>query len=407
MMRRPLIDLLRCPSCGGGFTTEPAGEGDLAHGVLFCACCAYPIVDGIPVLRLADEVSEAIRAVERGDAAAARRLVLDLPEDRHAIFDEVTGPAGTTFTDAVRRVLPDGEGDYYALRFGDPGFLAADAVVRTIGRRIPEASGPILDVGGGCGHLTWTLAQVARERHWPAPVLTDASFWRLSLARRFLVADADVVCADANQPLPFSTGAITLAVCNDVVHYVWSKRTLATDLLRVTGPRGWIAWTHVHSALGRNVTSGNTLAPAHYAALFGDRTVLACDERALVAAALAGRALPWTGPQAPALREADAIALVAAPHGGDLMLPAHAPAVEGGRVVRNPCYVETAEGDAVAWRLRLPSPEYEAEFGELRQYLPAELTWRAEELADLRRLAQQRPELIARRILLHVPIEYV
>jgi hypothetical protein len=364
------------------------------------------VVDGIPVLRLGDEVSAAIRAVERRDHAEARRLVLDLPEERHALFDEVQRP-GSTFASAVRRLLPDGEGDYYVLRFGDPTFVAADVVVRTIARRIPEATGVLVDVCGGCGHLSWTLAQVAHERLWPPPVLLDASFWRLALARRFVVPEALVACADANQPLPLASGSATLAVCNDAAHDVWSKRTLATDMLRVAGPRGWVAWTHLHGALGSNATAGLALTPGHYASLFSERTVLAASDDALLEAAMAGRALPWGSAEAATVAQAGAIALVAAPHGGELMLPAHAPGVERGRVVRNPCYVESREDDRLIWRLALPSPEYDAEFGALRRYLPERLEWPAGETDDLQRLAHQRPDLLARRVLLQVADDYL
>jgi uncharacterized protein YbaR (Trm112 family) len=406
-MRGDLLDLLRCPYCGGAFTAGDSAAGAWTHAVLSCACCAYPVVDGIPILKLGDEVSAAIRAVERGDVTEARRLVLDLPLDRHDAFERVAGAHALTFAEAVRRILPDGEGDYYALRFGDPVFVAADTVVRTIGRRIPEATGRLVDVCGGCGHLTWTMRQVAFERRWPEPVLLDASFWRLSLARRFVVGEADVICADANHPLPLVSGAATLAVCNDAAHYVWSKRTLATDMMRVAGPRGWVAWTHVHSALGGNVTAGNTLAPSHYAALLGDRRVLAATDDALLDAAIAGHALPWGSAEAAAGSTAGAITLVAPPHGGDLMLQAHPPPLSRGRVVAHPCYSQTREAGTVTWRIAMPSPEYEAEFGALRRYLPEQLDWHADETDDLERLARQRPDLIARRVLLQVPPEYL
>ena len=208
------------------------------------------------------------------------------------------------------------------------------------------------------------------------------------------------MCADANAPLPLASGSATLAVCNDAVHYVWGKRLLAAEMMRVAGAKGWVAWTHVHSALGDNATAGNTLTPAGYAALFDERRVLAARDEMLVEAAVAGRALPWSGVSAAALEDAPALALVAAPHGGDLMLPAQPPPPVGhGRVVRNPCYAETRHGDRLAWDLVLPSPEYEAEFGAVRAYAPAHLDWDAGDVADLARLARARPDLLLRLLL--------
>lgn len=406
-MRPALLDLLRCPFCGGALSAGHHPPDPIEHAVLSCACGAYPVVRGVPVLRIGDEVTAAIHAIERDDLLEAGRAVLDLPAARHPAFEAALGPGPNTFADAVRQVLPDGEGDYCALRFGDPTFVAADAVVRAIARRVPEATGPLLDVCGGCGHLTWTLTQVAAERGWPDPVLIDASFWRLLFAHRFLVPDADLVCADVNQPLPLASAAVTLAVCNDAAHYVWSKRTLSTDMLRVAGPKGWVAWTHVHAAPDANRTAGHTLTPAHYGSLFGRRTVLAAADHAIVQAVMAGYALPWEAPEAPGVAGAGALSLVAVPRGGDLMLPPHQPALERGPVVRNPCYAERRDGDRVIWEIALPSPEYEAEFGALREYLPARLEWPAAEVADLASLARTRLDLLLRRVLLQVPDHYL
>ncbi len=40
----------------------------------------------------------------------------------------------------------------------------------------------------------------------------------------------------------------------------------------------------------------------------------------------------------------------------------------------NPLYEASREGDRVRLRLRFPSPDYEAEYGACRQYLPEEVT---------------------------------
>ena len=54
-MRTALLDLLRCPFCGTTLDlVESAAtrrvDDVVAAGVLGCQCCAFPIVDGIPVL---------------------------------------------------------------------------------------------------------------------------------------------------------------------------------------------------------------------------------------------------------------------------------------------------------------------------------------------------------------------
>ena len=49
-----LLPLLRCPACGGPLAYERVGQREAAAGecgVLRCGCSAYPVLDGVPVLR--------------------------------------------------------------------------------------------------------------------------------------------------------------------------------------------------------------------------------------------------------------------------------------------------------------------------------------------------------------------
>ena len=409
-MRASLLEVLRCPFCGGSFhlAGAPIPQASVESGVLCCACCAYPIIDGIPVVRLSDEVTAAVKALDAGQLDAARHLVLDLPPERHAEFDAVGLDPGMTFAVAVRRLLPDGEGDYYVLRFGDPTFVVASAVARAIVAMLPVGAGRLVDVCGGCGHLSWTLASLVRVGSNPPPALLDRSFWRLWLASRFVAPDADVVVCDANVPLPLDSSCAALALCNDAVHYVWGKRLLAAEMQRIVGPRGWCAWTHVHNALGNNATAGNTLSPSQYAALFDVRAIHLADERALLEAAIGGGALPWLRPgEASACDSADAVTLVAARHGGDLMVHAVAGTGHLGVLAVNPAYdVERTASDAHL-RLRLPSVDYETEFAALGRYLPASLDVPAAALDDLEALARARPDLLVHRVLLRLPPRYL
>lgn len=410
-MRASLLDHLRCPFCGGVF--EVAGrtvvDGDsIDYGVLGCACCAYPIVDGIPVVTLGDEISAAIRALERDDRQEALRQVLDLPAQRHPLFDALRAEPDTTFARAVRPLLPDGEGDYYVLRFGDPTFVVADAVTRAVAARIDLAPGTrLVDVCGGCGHLTATLAALAEAHQHVTPTLLDRSFWRLWLARRFLAPQADVVGCDANAPLPLSTGCASMTVCNDAVHYVWGKRLLVSELHRITAWAGAVVITHAHSALGENATAGNTLTPVGYASLF---------ERHPPATARDDELLEWALGRSPARWQADpsecdaadAIAVVGMPAAnGAPEEPAPAFHGRGTRWVVNPLLAVETDGDRARLTIAWPSEHYAAEFEAVRRYLGEEMELPAAALADLEALAGARPDLIVRRVLLRVPPDYV
>ena len=79
LMHEPLLDLLRCPFCGGRFNLHESARGvgrrwRLESGVIWCECCAFPIVAGIPVLR-ADETSRLGDAGARGRAPRGRAVL--------------------------------------------------------------------------------------------------------------------------------------------------------------------------------------------------------------------------------------------------------------------------------------------------------------------------------------------
>ena len=89
LMDENLLGLLRCPFCGGHLNLlENAAlvrvEGRLESGVVWCECCAFPIVAGIPVLR-ADEVTRtAMHMLEAGTHEAALLTMLGLDEPERA-----------------------------------------------------------------------------------------------------------------------------------------------------------------------------------------------------------------------------------------------------------------------------------------------------------------------------------
>lgn len=403
-MRRDLLDILRCPFCGGPCEvyghdqrTLPAS---IAHGVLGCACCAYPIVDGVPIMKTSDELSDAIRAIERNDIDDARALVTDLaPSDRAHLRLPFR-----TFADAVTTVLPDGEGDYYVRRFGDPTFIVADGIARAVARKAARTDQRFIDVCCGCGHLARTL-ETLRPHDAPPVVAMDGSFWRLQLMLRFVAPEADAICMDANLALPVASHIGSVTICNDAFSYIWSKRALSSEMQRVAHPSGTVVLTHLHSMFGDNATAGNTLAPSAYAALL-DRPWRLYDDARLreerVRAQVVDLETPLTVDVGP-----DVVSVVAShdPHVfAEHVLPD--PPVDGELRV-NPLYLATADGDALQLELSFPSAHYAEEFGAARAYLPRTLTlprrwlepnhWNDPEVLALRRST----------VLIDVPESYV
>jgi hypothetical protein len=310
----------------------------------------------------------------------------------------------------VRALLPDGEGDYYVLRYGDPTFVVADAITRTVAAcvELPPRT-RFVDVCGGCGHLSTTLAGLAADRPGVTPTLLDRSFWRLWLARRFLAPTADVVCCDANVPLPLATGCASLSVCNDAVHYVWGKRLITSELHRITSWSGAVVVTHAHSVLGDNASAGNALTPSGYASLFERHAPVAGRDDELLEWALGRSAAQWHA-DADGCGSADAITLVAMPNAAarlDVPAPPRRAATSGLQWIVNPLLAVKAAADRTHLAIAWPSDDYAWEFASVRRYIGDEIELPLGALADPDALARERPDLVARRVLLHVPMGYV
>src|SRR5215470_7437455 len=78
-----LLDLLRCPFCGTRLALEDnaalaRNADDIESGVLGCECCAFPIVEGIPVLIANDRVRDAMQQLEAGRHNEALHTLLEL-----------------------------------------------------------------------------------------------------------------------------------------------------------------------------------------------------------------------------------------------------------------------------------------------------------------------------------------
>src|SRR3972149_2581657 len=149
-MHLSLLDILRCPYCGGRLDLVPSmfhqRDGDEIHdAILGCHCCILPVIAGIPVMHLEGAATPARAHVEAGRAGLGRAV------------------AG----------------------------------------RVLRGGGRALDICGGSGHLTRSLMDLSS----PPPVLADLYFSKIWLARRFIAPGCEAVCCDGNAPLPFARGA--------------------------------------------------------------------------------------------------------------------------------------------------------------------------------------------------------
>ena len=438
-MHESLLDILRCPFCGTAVSIVEndalAREGTrIDAGVLGCECCAFPVVAGIPVMMADETTQRAIHTLEAGHGEAALFDLLGLTDDtaRQEQLRVLMTRESATYRDALELLCDDAEGTYFLYRFTDPTFVTVEALLRAIGRQHWPVQGRTLDLCGGSGHLTRVLSGLGRAAgaSVPATVLADVYFWKLWLASRFTAPDSGPVCCDANRPLPFARGTFSMVLLADAFPYIWYKRLLAEEMMRLADPDGLVVMPHLHNALGDNFAAGDALTPAAYQALFEPFAPrLFSDERMFndviehLVVDLACDVSPEQLGTEPALTliagtRADLFRRYELTEGhAETDGPSHTRVVtdewSDARAVRgelsvNPLYKVQRRGDSSILTLTFPTPEYEAEFGHCRRYLPDRITVEADLTGPISHeaLGLKYGELRDRRILIDAPVGY-
>ena len=418
-MRDALLRILRCPYCGTVLspvdnTALVRNGAVMEQGVLGCECCAYPVVAGIPVLMANDATRAAMHTLEAGRVSEARAMLLGLDGDRRAQFDAVevsSHPA--TYRKTLGILSRDAEADYLTYRPSDPTFLITEAVLRAIGQTRWTVEGRTLDVCGGAGHLTRVLRDLRAPSESgidPDTVLIDLSFWKLWLATRFVASGVAAVCCDANQPLPFVRRSFSTVMLSDAFPYIWHKRLLADELMRLAGPEGVVFMPHLHSALGDNFSAGDTLTPAAYRDLFAPHHAVLFSETTLFEDYLDHRRVDLTRAVSPhQLGNEPSLTLVASPR-TDVFRSYEVPDELGvtGALRVNPLYKVELRGESSVLTLTFPTPEYAEEFADCRRYLPASVTIGADvtDVVSRSDVGADYAELRGHRVLLDLPSRY-
>jgi uncharacterized protein YbaR (Trm112 family)/SAM-dependent methyltransferase len=406
-----LLEVLRCPFCGTQLDLVEndalVREGaEIRWGVLGCQCCAFPVIDGIPVLVADEPTRAAMHAMEAGRTGEALASMLGLDAvaaDR--LWTLFEGHA-VTYREALEIISPDAEGTYFVYRFSDPTFVLAESLVRAIGadrRRTTR----VIDLCGGSGHLTRVLSELSDR----PVVVADVHYWKLWLAQRFTAPGCAPICCDANHPLPFSSETFSLVVLSDAFPYIWHKRLLAGEMMRLANDRGTILMPHLHSSLGFNFSAGMTLTPAAYRDLFGPARPWLFRDSDLLNDILAHTAIDLSRGVTPEQAGDEPSVTLIASRDPEVFRQ-HRLADPGGLTGElrvNPLYRVEQHGDQATLTLAFPTPEYEEEFGGVRRYLPDTLTLEAELGGRLEpsQFGTAYTDLRRRRVLLDTPARYL
>ncbi len=346
----------------------------------------WPVVDGIPFLRadrraLADA---ALHALDHGDPEQALVLLLGdqdnwarTPPPDEAARRALVRDTGATFRDAMERLAFGPVGAYFAHRWSDPTFLSGLALAEAHW----TAPQRVFELACGAGHY---LREFARRA--PDVAGGDIVFAKLWLARRYVAPGARLVCFDAAAPWPLPDRSADLVFCHDAFYFLPDKPHVAAEMQRLSA--GPVLVGHAHNALVDNLSSGQPLPPADYAALFG--RPLLYDDRELTAALIEARA-PRPA-SAAALAEAPAIAIVQGATANPVLAGLAMPEA-GAPLRRNPLYAGA--------EIRFPSERYATEYGKLVTY-PLTAEGPAEAVAGDPAIE----DLARRRVLLDLPAQW-
>jgi SAM-dependent methyltransferase/uncharacterized protein YbaR (Trm112 family) len=420
-----ILQWLRCPFCGGhlNVSEQDQPKSILSYGVLSCYCGRYPVVAGVPVLkkgvigsdgRTSDEVILLIETRQYREALlslimpASQQLLTGrwLPiqrilgtgivrrfedycsrEWRQRTLELLTNAATGTACDFLQHYFrsekQNGQYEYFAYRYSTERYLIGLSLVASL---LTEPTKRVLDLGCGCGNLTWALTQRTQN-----VVALDVSFYELCVAKSWTAPDATYICCSADGGLPFANGSFSSVFCSDAFHYFLRKAACISELKRLTQEDGLLVLTWVRNALAKqppHAHLGAPLPPAGYESLVSEIPHRLVADREILTR--------YLGKQGPSLvRSTDVEHLKSEPVLS--LIASSRPEVfknygifkewphAQGKLSLNPLYVEVARASPGKIYLRrvFPSALYEEINPECKYYLPEEVEIDEETLTGL------------------------
>lgn len=432
-MNFSVLQFIQCPFCGGSLASRRNSISDEpGYAVLSCHCGSYPVVAGIPILKkgvighaslTADRVISLIetgrsrealisllmppspsrtelasswlhawppvRGIRRLISLAERRALRAWRQQAVVFLTQLGAPVTVCdLLDFYFRPSARARRDpycYYAFCFGQPRYLAALSLASLI--QAPDK--PILDLACGYGHITRHLLPRAQAQ----PVIgVDRNFFSLYVAKGWMAPKAAYVCTESDVALPFRDDSFSTVFCSNAFQLFDRKVSCIRELKRLTRETGLILLVSVRNALVKldlyEHATHRALPPAGYETLVADMPHRLIGNTDIVTHYLnkEGPALARSA-EIECLCEQQWLSVVAS-HRKDIFRDYQGfedwPHAEG-RLALNPLYEQEAaeESGRVRLRLRMPSPWYEQEDGDCRQYEPETVSLDAQVLRDL------------------------
>jgi len=280
-MRLDTLRELHCPYCDAALEVakkiDIAGE-NINQAIVRCNCRAYPIIEGILVLKnqIQDSGFLAASLLEAGEpkealyyllkpetaigrlvkVARRRKLPFSIMAERRGLEQINHYLRKTAQADLFSRVLIrlklGGYGDYFLYRFSSTSFVAGIPLILMM----EPFTGPILEIGCGMGHQGFVISRLYPNRE---QVVVDFSFINLLLAKRFFMPEAEYICLDANSPLPFPDKKFSTVFSSDALHYIASKKLVMQEIARSSTPEALVLLSHLHNLGGGDPVAGEAL----------------------------------------------------------------------------------------------------------------------------------------------------
>lgn len=358
---------------------------DTPHSVTAGADERWPVVDGIPYLRVGTLplAQAALALLDAGDDTSALLLLLaendrwwtEPPPSLNDLQTLIAQREQLTLRAAMDLLGFGRVGTYFAHRWSDPTYMAGLALMEA-GWAEPKTS---FDLACGIGHYVRVL-----QAQNMTTLGADVVFAKLWLARHWVVgAGAKLVCFDADVAWPVR-GPFDLVTCHDAFYFFADPTHVATNL-KACAAGGQLVVGHIHNAASPQFSGGKAASLSDLYGLFPGAQMY--DDQQLTTACATGTpcdllALPHE-PEAFGLIHGTARAGTQ-PRPGFLSRPAY-----GTKLVRNPM---CANGVPI-W----PTARYEAEYASRATYTCA---------PDIPAHATMGPEwtqAVARRELLDLP----
>jgi SAM-dependent methyltransferase len=249
----------------------------------------WPVVDGIPYLRIESEGLVAV-ALDHLDAGCPDDALVALLTDQDAWW---TGPA--TDLGELKRLVRERDtlslreamallrmgpvADYFAHRWSDPTYLAGLALIEAYW----QAPATAFELACGIGHYLRELT--ARGVTCLGGDVVFAKCW---LAKHWVAPLAEYVVFDAAADWPVAGRRFDLVQCHDAFYFLPDQPRVAMRLRDAVAPGGVLAVSHLHNVDVACGAKGPARHGAEWAALFPDATIH--DEREMRRALLAGDA---------------------------------------------------------------------------------------------------------------------